>query len=251
VDAALISCIVPVYNGERYLGEALNSILAETYRPLEIVVADDGSTDSTRSIVASYGNQVRYLWQPNAGPAATRNLALAVTRGSFIAFLDADDLWHPEKLARQMARFEACPELELCVTHVKNFWISELRVEESRFQNHRLTRSVPGYVTQTLLARRRVFENVGVFNTSLRHGDAQDWFLRAAEQNAAMELLPDVLVYRRLHRTNYSRQVNASLKDHLKIVKASLDRRRSGDNPVPPAYRFPASGKQWRNRSGE
>src|SRR2546426_10667200 len=95
---SLISCIVPVFNGERYLHETLNSILAQTYRPLEIIVADDGSTDGTRTIVASYGQQVRYLWQLNAGPAAARNLGLTAAKGEFIAFLDADDLWHPEKL---------------------------------------------------------------------------------------------------------------------------------------------------------
>jgi len=125
-----------------------------------------------------------------------------------------------------MAQFESRPKLDLCVTHVQNFWIAELQREEERFQNHRLTQPLPGYVTQTLLARRSLFEAVGQFNTTLQYGDAMDWFLRAAEHGAGMELLPDVLVYRRLHWTNYSRHVSSSLDAHLRIVKASLDRRR-------------------------
>jgi len=234
-----ISCIVPVYNGERYVKEALDSILAQTYRPIEIIVVDDGSVDGTAGVVASYGDQVKYVRQPNAGPAAARNRGVSKAQGEFIAFLDADDLWHPEKLERQMARFRACPLLDLCVTHVQNFWIPELQEEAERFRNHRHGRPVPGYVTQTLLARRALFESVGQFNTSLKHGDAQEWFLRAAETGAVMEVLSDVLVYRRLHRTNFSREVSRSLEDHLRIVKASLDRRRRGSAGFR-AYEFPA-----------
>lgn len=114
--AALISCIVPVFNGERYVSETLDSILAQTYRPLELIVADDGSTDGTAAVVARYGEPVRYLWQSNQGPAAARNLGVSAAQGEFVAFLDADDLWHPEKLTRQMARFHARPELSLSVT---------------------------------------------------------------------------------------------------------------------------------------
>src|SRR5215510_7858922 len=117
----LISCIVPVFNGERYLREALDSILVQTYQPLEIIVADDGSTDETAAIVSSYGEQVRHLFQPNAGVAAACNLGLGAAHGEFIAFLAADDLWQPEKLARQMARFRARPELNLCVSYIQNF----------------------------------------------------------------------------------------------------------------------------------
>ena len=143
MQSPLISCIVPVYNGERYLGEAIDSILAQTYGPLEIIVVDDGSTDGTAEVVATYGDQVRYLWQPNAGQAAARNHGLSVTQGEFISFLDADDLWHPEKLDRQIARFRTRAELEFCVTHVQNFWIPDLAEEEKRFRDHRISKPPP------------------------------------------------------------------------------------------------------------
>ena len=251
MTAPHISCIIPVFNGEKYLGEAIESILKQTYPFLEIVVADDGSTDGTAAVVSSYGSRIRYVRQSNAGPAMARNLGLSAARGDYLAFLDADDLWHPAKLERQVACFQHRCELELCVTHVQNFWVPELKDEADRFRDHRLTRPLPGYVTQTLLARRALFERVGPFNVALRHGDAQDWFLRAAEGEAVMSLLPDVLVYRRLHRANFSRQVSAALDDHLRIVKASLDRRRLGGSalrsydfsrPEPKTNRGPSSG---------
>lgn len=240
MTAPLVSCIVPVYNGERYLRESVDSILAQTYRPLEVVVADDGSTDGTAGIARSYGALATYLWQPNAGPAAACNLGLHASRGEFVAFLAADDLWHPEKLARQMIRFQARPDLDLCVTHIQNFWAPELAAEEAELRDHRLARPLPGYTLVTLVARRAIFETVGDLDPSLRHGDGTDWFLRAAERDAVMEMLPEVLVYRRLHPANRSRHLaDHSRQTYLRIVKASLDRRRRrGDDAAAP-YGFP------------
>lgn len=237
-----MSCIVPVYNGERYLGEALDSILRQTYRPLEALVADDGSTDGTAGVVRRYGSRVKHLWQPNAGPAAACNLGLDRSRGEFVAFLAADDLWHSEKLARQMDRFQTRPELDLCVTHIQNFWDPELAGEEAALHAHRLARPLPGYTLVTLLARRRLFEAVGRLDSTLRHGDGTDWFLRAAEHGAVMELLPDVLVYRRLHAANRSRHLaDDSRRTYVHIVKAALDRRRrSGGDTQPIPYAFPS-----------
>jgi glycosyltransferase involved in cell wall biosynthesis len=227
MQSPLISCIVPVFNAERYLREALDSILAQGYRHLEIIVADDGSTDGTAAVVAGYDNQVRYLWQPNKGPAAARNLGLGAASGDFVAFLDQDDLWHPDKLMRQFARFHSRPELDASVTHVRLFWDEALRLEEERFRGHRLTSDLPGYITGTLLARRALFETVGLFDTHLRYGDAMGWFLRAAEHGATVELLSDVLLYHRMHRSNLSRREARNSRDEfLQILKASLDRRR-------------------------
>jgi len=238
----LISCIVPVFNGERYLAEALNSILAQTYRSLEIIVADDGSTDATAALVASYGDRVRYVWQPNTGPAAARNLGLSVVQGELVAFLDQDDLWHPEKLERQTARFVPGLELDACVTHVQPFWIPELRHAASQSRDHRLTRALPGYLTGTLLARPSLFETVGLFDTALRYGDAMDWFLRAADHGVTIELLPDVLMYHRIHHNNFSRlHASASGNEFLHILKQSLDRRRRVRMGMPLSYKFSRS----------
>ena len=243
----LISCIIPVFNGERYLGEALDSILAQTYRPVEIIVVDDGSTDKTGELVARYGDRIRYFRQNNEGAPTARNAGLSAARGAFVAFLDSDDLWHPDKLERQMARFEARPELDLCVTHLQRFWIPELEAERKQFQDHRFAEVLPGYITQTLLARRNVFDSVGNFNTSRRVGDPMDWFLRAAEQGVVMELLPDLLVYQRMHESNLSVEFGTRvMKPHMQdaildVVKASLDRRRSRNETSPISLNFPTT----------
>jgi glycosyltransferase involved in cell wall biosynthesis len=147
--------------------------------------------------------------------------------GDFIAFLDADDLWHPEKLSRQMARFQARPELNYCVAYVQNFWIPELIEEEAKFHDHRIAKPLPGYVTGTLLARGDFFNAVGPFDAAINHADDTDWFLRAEDLGGVMELLPEVLLYRRLHTANLSHlKASRSRDQYLHVLKTALDRRR-------------------------
>jgi glycosyltransferase involved in cell wall biosynthesis len=229
MTAPLVSCIVPVFNGEAYLREALTSIRTQTYRPLEIIVVDDGSTDGTATVARGVGDAVRYVRQGNAGPAAARNLGIASARGDFIAFLDADDLWHGDKLTRQMARFDAQPGLDLCLTHVQNFWTAELHEEADRLREHFRARPLPGYSSVALLARRAVFERVGRYDAALRHGADADWFARAEEQGAAIAVLADVLVYRRVHPDNRSRVwSDRSQEEILRVMRSIVQRRRDG-----------------------
>jgi len=231
-----ISCIVPVYNGERFLSEALDSILGQTYRKLEVIVVNDGSTDRTESVARQYGARIRYHRQSNTGPPAARDEGVRISNGELVAFLDADDLWYPEKLERQLARFQARPELDLCFTHAKHFWVAEMKEEEKRFQNHRLSQTLPAYLTQSILVRRELFQTVGTFNTGLKFADAMDWFLRAVHQGAVMELLPDALLYRRMHQKNCSmesgtRQMTPEFEEALlKVVRDSLIRRRAQED---------------------
>jgi glycosyltransferase involved in cell wall biosynthesis len=237
----LISCIVPVYNGEKYLAEAIESILTQSYQPLEVIIVDDGSTDETPQVVAGFKDRVVYLEQSNRGPSATPNLGVSASQGDFVAFLDPDDLWHPEKLARQMACFEARPELDLCVSHVQLFWVSELEGEAARLRHRARVNTVPGYTSGTLLTRRTFFDAVGDYEASLWFGDATDWFLRAADRGAVMELLPDVLLYHRMHVTNLTRRrIDASRDEFLGIVKRSLDTRRQDGQRLKPVQ-FPRS----------
>ena len=223
-----VSCIVPTYNGELFLAEALDSILAQTRPPFEILVADDGSTDETLTVAARYADRVRVVRQPNAGPAAARNLGVRESRGGFLAFLDQDDVWHPEKLARQIGRFEARPELQLSVAHVQRFWTSELRDQEERYREHKVSQAMPGYITGTFLLRRDVFDVVGPFNADVRFGDSMEWVLRAMEHGVVSELLPDVLLRHRMHGANLSQaEASGSRDEFLRILKASLDRKRT------------------------
>lgn len=228
VDLPLVSCVVPVFNGERFLSEALDSIIVQSYQPLEVVVVDDGSTDGTPQVLASYEARIRRLWQPRQGPGAARTRGILSARGQLIAFLDADDLWHPEKLERQMAQFGRRPRLDLCLSYVQNFWMPELQDEAERYRGHRVSQPLPGYSPVAMLARRQVFDAVGFFSPRLRHVHDTEWFLRAREYGAVIEMLPDVLVYRRFHKANRSRLLaTASRDEYLDLVKASLDWARS------------------------
>ena len=209
----------------------MESVLSQTYRPLEIIVADDGSTDRTPAIAMAYGERVRYMRQPTAGPAATRNLAIRAASGALVAFLEADDLWHPEKLATQTARFVARPEVDLCVTHARNFWIPELAEEAVRHRDHPRANGVPGFIVSALLARRALFDEVGPFDTSLTFTSHTDWLLRAADRAAVMEVLPEVLTYHRMHHTNLTRrEAGACRAEYLRVLRMSLARRRASQN---------------------
>ena len=223
----LVSCIVPVHNCEAYLAESIESILAQPHRPLEVIVVDDGSTDGTAAVIRSFGNHVLGVTQANAGPAVARNTGLAAARGELIAFNDSDDLWTPGKLALQMALLEAKPELDFCVAHVQNFWVEEMRDEADRFKGHRRAEPIAGWVTPTLLARRSAFDRVGSMRPELGHGDSADWFLRAREAGLQGELLPDVLLRRRIHANNRSRITAAQSRDEfLALLKRNKDRKR-------------------------
>jgi GT2 family glycosyltransferase len=157
---------------------------------------------------------------------------LSAATGELVAFLDADDLWHPEKLTRQTARFAARPELDLCVTHARNFWILELLHESAARRTDPREQGVPGYFTSALLARRTLFDRIGPFDPLLRHSDDTEWFLRAADRGAVLELLPEVLTYHRLHHANMSHEGGAEARrEYLRLLKQSLDRRRSRSAP--------------------
>jgi glycosyltransferase involved in cell wall biosynthesis len=229
MNLPMVSCIVPVFNGERFVGEALNSILDQTHRPLEVIVVDDGSTDGTAQAVRAFGDPVFYIHQVNAGPAEARNRGVECGRGDFYAFLDADDLWHPEKLRRQLSRFRERPELAYSVTLAQNIWEDTVRVERERMKDHRRSGPVPAYVSGSLVTSREWMKRTNGFNPELEHGDAADWFQRADAAGAVGELLDEVLLFRRIHGENRSRlKANTSRQEFLEIIKARLDRKRQG-----------------------
>lgn len=228
---SLVSCVIPVFNGERYLAEALDSALAQTQRPIEIIVSDDGSTDGTADVARGFGDPVVYIHQENAGAPAARNRGITAARGDFVAFLDADDIWRPEKLARQSAAFAARPGLDISTTDYENFWVAELEDEERSLRVRGLQRVMAGYVNQTGMVRRQLFDKVGLFDPTLRHRDGMDWYLRAVEAGAVAEHLPLALTRRRLHYENVSRRRIQDNEDLLRVVKGRLDRGR-GKTPT-------------------
>lgn len=223
---ALASCIIPAFNAEPFVGEAIETALKQTYAPLEILVVDDGSTDRTADVVRSYGTRLTYVHRLHRGTAAAKNVGVHAAHGTYIAFLDADDLWHHDKLTRQMAWLAQRPEIDLCFTQYRNFWIPELAEEEKLYQGRSLSQPASGWSISTLLVRRQSFERFGLFEESATEKHLNlIWALRAAEQGAIVDIMPEVLMHRRLHCGNLSRRW-AIDDDFFKALKTWRDYRR-------------------------
>lgn len=178
----LVSVIIPVYNGEKYLAETLESVLAQSYRPIETIVVDDGSTDRTADVARSVSRTVHYYYQPNSGSSAARNAGVQKARGSMLAFLDSDDLWVKEKLSLQMPVIETTPGPDMVFGHVSQFYSPDLD-EDLREKVACPDGKMPGYHVGTLLIRKETFLGVGLFNPILRCGEFLDWSFRAKKRS--------------------------------------------------------------------
>jgi glycosyltransferase involved in cell wall biosynthesis len=196
--STLISCVVATHDGERYLAAALDSVLAQEHRPLEVIVVDDGSSDASAEIAESYGEPVRVIRQANAGQGRARNAGIQAARGDYICFLDDDDLYRPGKLAAQLAVLEKHPEVELCLCQAENFWEPGFEAERARYLAYGKPLIATSHVG-TVLARRGLFDRVGLMDASLDRADDIDWFLRVADLGVAVHVLPDVFYERRMH----------------------------------------------------
>jgi glycosyltransferase involved in cell wall biosynthesis len=220
----LISVIIPVYNCDRYLAEAIQSVLGQTYPVHEILVVDDGSTDQSTAIARQFP-QVKLLTQPNQGDATARNLGINYATGDFIAFLDADDRWRPHKLAQQMQEFSADASIDIVFTHVQQFISPEL-APSIQAKLHCPIEPMAGQLPTTTMIRRSSLQQIGNFNSQLKLGTFIDWMARAQEANLGVITLPETLAERRIHTTNMGIQHRDSRQDYIQIVKAALDRRR-------------------------
>ncbi len=229
-----VTCVIPVHDGAAHLAEAIDSVLGQTRPPAEVIVVDDGSTDGTPEVAASYGDRIRYVRQENRGPAAARNRGAGLADGEILTFLDADDIWDEVKLERQSEHFEARPELDLCWAHAQNFWTEEVTEEARQMEDHPRSRPVPGYVTGTLAIRRELFHALGGLDEGREHTDTMDFCLRARRAGAVSELLPDILLYRRLHASNRSRQHRErSLDEFFELIHTDLEQRRGSGEEEP------------------
>ena len=175
-DEPLVSIIMPVYNGARFLVESLTSASEQTYPNYEIVVMDDGSTDESAAIVRSF-SKVRYFYETNQGIAQARNNAIDRVDGELIAFLDHDDLWAPNGLEVQVKYLLEHPEISLVLANERLFFTHGY--SSPFWLNHKLMQSDHlGLVPGTWLLRKSVFEKVGWLNPRFRISDDVDWFMR-------------------------------------------------------------------------
>ncbi len=222
----LVSVIISVYNCERYLAEAIESVLNQTYSPIELIVIDDGSTDGSGAVAKSFAS-LKYHFQPNRGLGAARNKGIDLSDGSFIAFLDADDVWISDKLSSQLAIFDADPKLDIVFGYVKQFHSPDLDGNIKAKIN--ITNKVmPGHIAGTLLIKRESFFRVGYFPTNWRVGEFIDWYIKATEIGLKSFIFPEVVMERRIHENNMGIREHDSRGDYVRILKASLDRKRKG-----------------------
>lgn len=196
---------MPVFNGMRYVGDAIESVLNQSMPVAEIIVVDDGSTDQTSDMVSRFGDRVKYVYQDNAGVSAARNRGIRETDCDLVCFLDADDKFHPDKNEIQAMNFSSRVELEFCDAHSQYFWSEDLRsaqVEADPRYEHAFWRNkLHGHIS-TWLVRRTVFERVGLFDESLRFSEDTDWLLRYKDSGGTQKTIPHCLSYRRLHQRN-------------------------------------------------
>ena len=229
---ALVSIIIPAYNNGAYLDAALTSVLQQHYRPLEMIVVDDGSTDDTPAVVAHWQQQhavhnsaqLHYCYQANGGPATARNRGVALANGSLLAFLDADDWWHPQKLQRQVDRLIQEPTLGYVLSHMAVHLETATTWPVSLNQRH-YQNEPPCILPSALVVWRTIFQQVGNFDERYRYSDDADWFLRAKDAAIPFAVLPEPLVYKRIHTTNLSHSP-AMAQETLRAFRMSIQRQR-------------------------
>lgn len=219
-----VSVIIVVQNGERYLSEAIESVINQSYQPNEILVVDGYSTDNTAQVAKSYPF-VRYLRQQGKGLANARNTGIEAATGELIAFPDHDDYWALDKLKVQMNHFINSPDIQYSYALVKLFLESgcELR---SGFSQKLFKEEQVGRTPGTLIVRKFIFEQIGNFNPRFAIACDVDWFTRAKDNNIMAAFVPQVLLYKRVHNRNLSANVKINKKEIFEVIKESLAHRR-------------------------
>jgi glycosyltransferase involved in cell wall biosynthesis len=225
-----ISTIIPAHNAGRYVAAAVDSVLSQTRASDEIIVVDDGSTDGTPDVLRNYMS-IRIIRQENLGAARALNVAIAVATGDALAFLDADDLWMPEKLKIQETALSANDDVEAIFGMVQQFASPDLDPE-------RATRylvpaePLPGISRTALLIRRKAFDRIGYFDEEYGASDFVDWYARANLLGLRSQISSNLVAMRRHHPGNMGRRMRSEQQSEtMQILKRSLDIRREKSRP--------------------
>lgn len=231
----LVSVVIPAYNAERYIGEAIESALGQTYAPVETIVVDDGSSDATAEIASTYTG-VTVVGQENAGPSAARNRGFEISRGEIVAFHDSDDAMTADKLAVQVGHLLDNPGVG-CVLAEQEvliepgtalpFWIEGSTVPTVMPPRPPDLAGEPLVHPMTMVVRREAFELVGGFDETMRAAEDFDWMLRAAEEEIEIARLSEVLLRRRVRPGSITQDAAAARLGLFRAFKARIERHRA------------------------
>jgi len=216
-----VSVVIPMFNTARYVREAIDSVLAQTVAPAEVIVVDDGSSDEGPALVMAYGGIVRCDRQVNRGIGAARNRGVDLAQGPLLAFLDADDTWSADKIERQLAVLTGQPDVDIVFGHVRQFRSPELPQAPIPLEVSNAPHA------GTMLIRRDTFLRVGTFPTDALTAEFIAWYGRAVDLGLRMVTVPEVLMHRRLHETNTGVRRSEANSGYAKTLKQLLDRRRA------------------------
>ncbi len=217
----LVSVVIPMFNAERFVGEAIRSVLEqEGDARVEVIVVDDGSTDGSVGVAERFGEQVRIVRGEHHGIGPARNLGVEHAKGAFVAFLDADDVWAPRKLDVQLSAVASTESPELVFGLMQQFRgvPGEVRSLEGD--------PVPGYFAGAMVTRLETFRRVGPFTSGWRVGEFIDWYARARDLGLRTAMVEEVVLWRRLHDSNTARLSAGGQQDFVGVVRAALQRRR-------------------------
>jgi glycosyltransferase involved in cell wall biosynthesis len=210
-----VSVVIPAFNAEPYLAEAIQSVLDQGIPSTEVVVVDDGSTDGTAEVAAAFGRSVTVIRKKNGGIGAARNAGVERSTGDPLAFLDADDVWPAGSLASRLAILQAVPEIDGVFGCVREFR-----------DGHQDLPPQAGAVAGALLIRREKYAVVGRFDEKLTVGEFIDWMARAQEARLRFRSIPEVVLRRRLHASNTGVVRRDARVEYTRVLRAALERRR-------------------------
>ncbi len=229
-DNPLVSVVIPTYNRANLIPAAIESVLGQTYKHVELIIVDDGSTDDTQTVLRSYGDKIRVILQQNAGPAIARNRGIAIAKGDIIAFLDSDDQWLPAKLERQVDSLKvAGPEVICslcnCTVYYSNgkktstfaiadtipecdtgVWLNPVEVLLNRFV----------MFNQAVAIRREVLERVGYFDETLRFGEDYDLPFRLAMEGPWTIIRDELVAY---YEASPGSWAKTALREEIRLRK--------------------------------
>lgn len=221
-----IEVIVPVYNGARFIEQAINSILNQKYPVKKIWIINDGSTDATAEILDQLDQKhekIQVLTQTNQGVSVALNYALMLIKEEWVAFLDADDLWKPDRILSQVNALEASPDCEVFFGQILEF--EDFPKGESQ-QFAARPQIMDGFLRSTLLCKRHLFEEFGRFDETLSVGEFIDWFQKVRNAGKAYQVLPQVVAKRRIHGENMTAKIDRN--EFLHLIRKQLAQKRRG-----------------------